>query len=164
MTLSANARIANLNEAMIAFLDALGEGAFSYFHIVRTAYPGVLGTTWTELTDHGWLRDENMNVVWYQFTPFGYVQALKVSGRSKEQQFLKGLGNICKVLKDALQNRSDFALVVFQDLVRDSGVSEAFARNAIDADLIWHVLGRIGAQWEGEHLLKVPPNFGLLPI
>ena len=32
-------------------------------------------------------------------------------------------------------------------MVAESGVSEAFAYNALDADLIRHVLGRIGATW-----------------
>ena len=46
----------------------------------------------------------------------------------------------------------------------ESGVSEAFAYNALDADLIRHILGRIGAAWDGEHLVKVPNDFGLVPM
>ena len=52
MTLSANARIANLNQAMIAFLNALGEEAFSYFHIVRTEYPSLILLQSAEATPH----------------------------------------------------------------------------------------------------------------
>jgi hypothetical protein len=164
MTLSADARLVNLNEALIAFLNALGESQFSYFYIMRTDYPGVLDTTWTELTRRGWLKDTNMNVTSYQFTPFGYVQALKISRRSEEPQFRERLGSICKVLKDSLKDRTDFDLIAFQDLVKESGVSEGFAQNALDADLIWHIFGRIGAQWEGEHLVRVPHDFGLTPM
>ena len=67
-------------------------------------------------------------------------------------------------MKHSLKGRSDFALIPFEDLVAESGVSEAFASNALDADLIHHILGRIGAEWDGEHLVKVPNDFGLAPI
>jgi hypothetical protein len=164
MTLSADARITNLNEALVAFLNALGEEQFSYFYIMRTDYPSVLDTTWTELTRRGWLKDANINLRCYQFTPFGYIQALKISKRSEEPQFRERLGSICKVLKGSLKGRADFEFIAFQDLVKESGVSAAFAQNVLDADLIWHVLGRMGAEWEGEHLVRVPHDFGLTPI
>lgn len=161
MTLSADARRANLNEALIAFLNGLGDGQFGVFYITTADYPHVLPTTWTGLVNTRLLKDLNMNVEMYQFTPSGYIAALKLSGRSDEQQFREGLGNLCRVLKGSLKDRTDSALVPFQDLVKESGVSEAFAYNALDADLIRHILGRIGAHWDGEHLVRVPHDFGL---
>jgi hypothetical protein len=68
------------------------------------------------------------------------------------------------VLKDSLKDRTDFALIPFQELVTESGVSEEFACNALDADSIRHILGRIGPAWDGEDLVKVPDDFGLIPI
>jgi hypothetical protein len=164
MTLSADARRANLNEALLAFLDKLGDGQFCWFYIIRTDYPDVLPTTWTELSNRGLLKDTDTNVETYQFTPRGYITALKLSGRSDEQQFREGLGNLCRVLKGCLKDRTgDFALIVFTNLVKESRVSEAFAQNALDADLIRHVLGRIGARWDGDQLVRVPHDFGLTP-
>jgi len=32
---------------------------------------------------------------------------------------------------------------------------EAFAANVLDADLILHILGKIGVAWDGEDLVKV---------
>ena len=164
MTLSRDARRRNPEEALVSFMDALGDGWFSAFYINRSDFAHVLPTTWTELTKRGLLKDMDMNVEMHQLTPLGYITALRVSGRSDEQQFRENLGRLCKVLKDSLKGRSDFALIPFQELVAESGVSEAFAYNALDADLIRHILGRIGAAWDGEHLVKVPNDFGLAPI
>ncbi len=164
MTLSPDTRRRNLNEALVSFLDALGDGWFCVLYISPSEFPNVQPTTWTELTKRGLLKDRDMNEEMYALTPLGYVTALRVSGRSDELQFREKLGRLCKVLKDSLKDRSDFALIPFQELVAESGVSEAFAYNALDADLIRHVLGRIGAAWEGEHLVRVPNDFGLAPI
>lgn len=164
MTLSPDARRRNLEEALVSFLDALGDGWFCVFYISPSDFPNVLPTTWTELTKRGLLKDSDMNVEMYELTPLGYVTALRVSGRSDEQQFRERLGRLCKVLKDSLKGRTDFALVPFQELVAESGVSEVFASNSLDADLIRHILGRIGAAWDGEHLVKVPNDFGLAPL
>lgn len=161
MTLSLDARRRNLDEALVSFIAALGDGWFSAFYIMRSDFPNVLPTTWTKLTNSGLLKDMNMNVEAYQFTPLGYVMALKVSRRSDDPQFRAKIGNLCKVLKDSVKVRSDFAWVPFDTLVAGSGVSKEFAYNVLDADLIRHVLGRIGAAWDGEHLVKVPNDFGL---
>lgn len=164
MTLSADARRRNLDEALVSFSDALGDGWFCTFYISPSDFPNVIETTWPELVRRGLLKDANMNEEMYKFTDSGYVKALKVSGRSEKPEFREKLGRLCKVMKDSLKGRSDFALISFQDLVTESGVSEAFASNALDADLIRNILGRIGAEWDGEHLVKVPNDFGLPPI
>ncbi len=163
ITLSVDARRRNLVEALVSFVDALGDGWFCVFYISPSEFPNVLKTTWPELIKRGLLKDTAMNEEMYQFTPLGYVTALRVSGRSDEQQFRENLGRLCKVLKDTLKGRSDFALIPFRELVAKSGVSEAFAYNALDADLIRYILGRIGAAWDGEHLVRVPNDFGLAP-
>ena len=153
-----------MDEALVSFMAALGDGGFSAFYIMPPDFPGVLPTTWTELTKRGLLKDLDMNVEAYQFTPFGYVKTLKVSGRSDDPEFRHKLGDLCKVLKDSVKGRSDFAWVPFDTLVAESGVSREFAYNALDADLIRHVLGRIAAERDGEHLVKVPNDFGLTRI
>jgi hypothetical protein len=104
----------------------------------------------------------NVSVEIYQLTSLGYVTALKISGRSNEPQFSEMLGKLCKVLKGRPKGRTDFALISFQDLVRESGVFEAFAYNVLDADLVARMLGRIGATGEGEHLVIVPHDSALL--
>jgi hypothetical protein len=164
MTLSSDDRCKNLNEALIAFLNRLGDGQFDVFCITPTDYPDALPTTWTEATNRRLLRDMDMNVEMYKFTPSGYVTALTLSGRSDEQQFREGLGNLCRVLKDSLEERTHFALIPFEELVKKSAVTKEFAHNALDADLIRHILGRIGAEWDGEDLVKVPHDFGLTPM
>jgi hypothetical protein len=161
MTLSPDTRRRNLDEALVSFLDALGDEWFCTFYISPPDFPNVLETTWPELIRRRLLKDTNMNEEMYLFTPLGYVTALKVSGRSDDPQFRAKLGNLCKVLKDSLKGRSDFAWVPFDTLVVESGVSKEFAYNALDADLIRNVLERIGAAWEGEHLVRVPNDFGL---
>ena len=109
MTLSPDASRRNIEEALVSFIKALGEGWLSAFYIMRSDFPDVLPTTWTELTKSGLLKDMDMNVEAYQFTPFGYVKALKVSGRSDDPQFRGKLGDLCKVLKVSFKGRSDFA-------------------------------------------------------
>jgi len=145
-------------------MDALGDRWFRFFYISPSDFPNVLASTWTELTRRGWLEEEFLNFEMYRLTPLGYATALKISGRSDDPQFHEKLGRLCEVMKDTRKGRADFALIPFQELVAESGVSEAFAYNALDADLIRHILGRIGATWDGEHLVRVPNDFGLAPI
>ncbi|MGO9273228.1 MAG: hypothetical protein ACLQOO_23830 [Terriglobia bacterium] len=164
MTLSVDARLKNLNDALLAFLNALGEERFLLFFFEPTDYPDVLPTTWTELTNAHLLEDMNWTSRAYRFTPRGYIRALKLSGRLNEEKFKQELGKLCAVLKRTLPNRNDFGLIGFQELVKESGVSEAFAQNALDADLIRHVFGKTGARWHGDHYVEVPQDFGLAPI
>lgn len=150
-----------MKEALVAFLGALGEREFTLFIIDPTQNAKVLPTTWLELTEKGWIRDMDMTPQSYQLTPMGFVEALRVSGLSGEKQFREKLGRVCNVLKGRVKDRTTFSFIAFWDLVKESGLSGAFVQNAIDADLFRWVLGRIGAQWEGDHLIKIPPNFGL---
>jgi hypothetical protein len=164
MTHSVDARRANLNEALIAFLNGLGDGHLCFFTINPTDYPIVLQTTWPELTSRFLLKDMDMNPQMFELTPAGYVMALQLSGRSNDPQFRERLGRLCRVLKGTLKDRTDSGLITLEDLLKESGVPEAFAHNAIEADLIRHILGRIGAVWEGERVVRVPRDFGLTPI
>jgi hypothetical protein len=164
MTLSSDARRQNFDGALVSFLDALGDRLFCTFYISPSDYPNVLATTWTELTSRGLLNHLDWNIEMYQLTPLGYVTALKISGRADDPEFREKLGRLCKVLKGSLKDRTDFAFVAFHDVVKESGLSEDFARNALDADLIGRILGRTGAMWEGEHIVRVPNNFGLTPL
>jgi hypothetical protein len=73
MTLSVDDRRANLREALIAFLIALGDRQFDLFFIEPAKYPEVLPTTWVELTNRNWLKEMDMNIELYKFTPSGYA-------------------------------------------------------------------------------------------
>jgi hypothetical protein len=165
MTDSPEARRENFDEALIGFLNALGSRSLRSFDINPSDYPGVWLTTWTELTTQGLLEDFNIQVDMYRLTGSGYLEALRVSGSSGEPQFQENLGSLCKVLKDSLKGRREFALISFQDVVARSRLSEAFVENAIDADLIGNILGRTGARWDGQCLvIRVPHDFGLPPM
>jgi hypothetical protein len=164
MTLSTDARRANLNEALIAFLGKLGDEQFLWFRIEPGEYSDVWPTTWIELTGKRLIRDMNMTLEGYGFTVTGYVEALKLSGKSDEQTFREGLGSLCKALKGHVKDRTDDGLVAVHDLVKESGVSEAFVHNALDAELIDRILRKKGAHWHGEHFVRVPRDFGLTPI
>ena len=48
----------------------------------------------------------------------------------------------------------------FQKLVAESGVSEAFAHNPLDGDLIRQISGRICPEWDEEYVVRVPDDFG----
>jgi hypothetical protein len=164
MTLSPQARCENFDEALTAFLKALGDRPLRSLDISQSDYPSVCRTTWTELAEHGFLEDLNANAAMYRLTGPGYAEALKVSGRSDERWFQEDLGCLCKVLKDALCGRSEDEFIPLQVAATNSGLTEAFVENAIDADLIWEIFGKVGAHWSGEHLIRVPHNFGLPPM
>jgi hypothetical protein len=164
MTLSVDDRRENLRDALIAFLNKLGDRRLNLFFIDRAKYPQVIPTTWTELSKRYWIKDVASTIEWYTFTPLGYVQALKVSGRADEAQFRADLGKLCKVLKDSLKGRTTKSLIDLYAEAKESGLSAAFVKNALDADLIGEILGKFGAQWEGDTTIKVPPNFGLSPL
>jgi len=164
MTLSIAARRKNMKEALVSLTNSLGETHFTDLTVIPSHYPDVLPTTWTEMTRHGLLEDEGMNFVAYRLTKYGYTRALHESGRWEDPELREQLGEMCKVLKGCLKDRTDFGLISFYDLVTASGVPEAFAQNALDADLIRHVLGRNGAKWDGDHTVRVPHDFGLAPM
>ena len=165
MTLSVHYRCANLKMALISFLDALGDRPLRSLDISPLNYPCVLPTTWTELTNQGLLQDSNIQDAMYGLTNTGYVEALRVSGRSDEPQFQEKIGKLCKVLKDSLKDRTDFALIPLPEIVAKSGLSEGFVENAVDADLIRHMLGRAGAHWDGQStVVRVPHDFGLIQM
>jgi hypothetical protein len=159
MTLSLADRRANLHQALIQFLDALGDRMLCHFRIEPKDYPTVLKTTWLELTNRGWLHDMDTNPEMYELSAAGYVEALRLSRRGDKPEFREGLGRVCKVLKGFLKGRTDSQLVDFQTLVKEANVSEGFAFNAIEADLIGCALGRVGVRWEGELLIYVPCDF-----
>jgi hypothetical protein len=164
MTLSVDDRRANLREALISFLNALGDRQFDHFFIEPAKFPEVLPTTWVELTNRHWIEEVDMNGALCKFTSFGYVMALRSSGCADEAQFREDLGKLCKALKDSMKGRTTESLIDFYALVKGSGLPEAFVKNALDADLIGEMLCRVGAQWEGDTIIKVPPNFGLTPL
>jgi len=119
--LSADARRRNLDEALVSFMDALGDEWFCSLYISPAGFPNVLPTTWAELTSKGILQDRDLNDETYELTPFGYVMVLRVSGRSDERQFREKLGKFCKVLKGSLKRRHDIGRIAFQELVAESG-------------------------------------------
>jgi len=165
VTLSIDDRRANLRDALIAFLDALGDRQFHLSFIEPAKFPEVLPTTWVELTNRHWIEEVDENGALCKFTSFGYVMALRISGCADEAQFREDLGKLCKVLKDSLKGRTTESLIDLYAVVKESGLPEAFVKNAIDADLIGEILGRIGAEWLGDsYFIRVPPNFGLTPL
>src|SRR5260370_29823679 len=105
MTVSANDRTRNMDEALMAFLSAMGDLQFVAYDIDPARHPDVLATTWTELEKRGWLEDINANIPYFRFTPFGYARALKVTGRTDAPEFRERLGQLCGVLKDAVNRR-----------------------------------------------------------
>jgi hypothetical protein len=161
LTMSSGDRRAYINQALAEFLNSLGDGMLCHFRIEPKDYPAVLKTTWLELTSRGWLHDMDMNPEMYELSAAGYVEALHLSGRCKKPEFLEALGRICMVLKGRMKDRADSQLIDFYTLVREANVSEGFAFNAIEADLIRCVIGKVGARWDGELLIEVPPDFGL---
>lgn len=165
MTLSADERRTNQREALVAFLDRLADRHLALFEIRKKDYPCVLETTWEELRRNGFLLDESpLGAERFTLTCLGYVEALQVSGTSREGCFQEQLGRVCKALKVYAGNiRTGSVSIPFQGLVEKSGVPEAFARNAIDCELIERVFGQRGATWtdcKSKHFIKVPSDVG----
>lgn len=169
MTLSADDRGTNHREALVAFLDRLGDQHLALFEIRKKDLPRVLKTTWVELMRKGFLVDESpLGTERLKLTCSGYVAALEVSGRSKEPGFLEDLRRLCAALKNCVKRRADleadFKIISLQCLVEGSGLSKAFALNAIDCELIERVFRQRGAKWtdcKSRHFIKVPSDVGI---
>lgn len=106
--------------------------------------------------------DSNLRM--YKMESSGYLQALRMSGRSKDPKFRSDLGKMCAALKGRVKGRSASDFVGLYELMTETGLSEAFIRNAVDADLFRNVFGNAGVEWAGDHAIHVPHTFGLEEI
>jgi hypothetical protein len=161
MTLSAEGRRTNVNEALKAFLDGLAGGYFGTVYLERSNYPHVLNTSWTVIANEYLIEPIDDAEQFFRLAPAGYREALTLSGRDRDQQFRQDLGKLCEVLKKRVKGRDCGGVTMRLDLVQQSGLSEGFVCNALGADLIRHVLNRHGAEWDGDNLIRVPLDFGI---
>lgn len=166
MTLSASDRRKNLNEALVLLQNSVDDRRFDQQLFRPTEFGDILPTTLKTLTDKDWLEEVVRTIggpQFYRFTARGYLEALEISGRSREPQFLSQLGHLCRALKRHVDGRNDDAFVHIQQIADQAAVSVPLVYNAIECNLIDHIFRRTGARWYGStkgQLITIPVNFG----
>ena len=166
MTLSKDARRQNLDEAILLLMDALhGRSIMEVFIDERSVDPRILPTTWGELKERGLVKETNSRYTYVLSGP-GWIKGLKLRGKFDSDKLNVMTGGLCAALKDRVKGRQDEAFVQVAQLAADSGLPEAFIRNAVESDLIREKFGTKGARWASGSLnfIVVPVGFGMEPF
>jgi hypothetical protein len=159
-------REANIELALKLFLEQLGD------HWIKTSLIDPNASTYSDIYQTTWMELENRCLIAqsivYQFvlTGYGWEKALALTGKRNDTT-REQIGRICQSLKLRVKGRANPAGVEFvtiQDIKGDTGLSEGFISNIIEAKLIEQWLNREGAHWADGfdgRMVVVPLNFGL---
>jgi hypothetical protein len=122
----------------------------------------VFPTTWKALSRKGLVKEFSFNRYW--FTPAGWIEALKVTGRFTSQDMKEKAGKLSAGLKKRVKARREDCLVSRTELANETGLSESFVYDAIDCHLLRHLFGSIDAYWapgdQMKNYIEVPSDFG----
>jgi hypothetical protein len=165
MTKSREDRLASIDEAILLLMDNLhGRSIMEVFIDERFMDDRILSTTWDELKDRYFVRETNSRYT-YTLSGLGWIIGLKLRG-DFETDALKGMaGALCAALKDRVKGRQDDAMVQVAELAVETGIPEAFIRNAVEADLFYELFGTKGAAWasfeDRRRFILIPRGFGM---
>jgi hypothetical protein len=118
-------------------------------------------TTWQSMSRGGWLIGTELGGgLHYGLTKSGLVEGLRrtVKGQSLKEQ----LGRLQAAAKIHVEGRNQEAVVNFEELQKDSGLPEEFVFNAIECDLVGHILETHGPAWlHAGVTVRIPLDLGL---
>lgn len=167
MTLSKEARWQNLREAVQLLMDNLHGRSIMEVFISERSDPRILPVTWDELKKRYLIRETNSRYMFTLSGP-GWIEGLKLRDEFDTAEMKAMTGKLCAALKDRVKGRQYEALVHVAQLAADSGLPEAFIRNAIESDLIHEQFGTEGAAWASYEdrgkLVRIPVGFGTPPL
>jgi hypothetical protein len=165
MTLSKLDLIDNLELALRLMLESLPANRPYEWELLdgdTAPFSPVFPTTWKALSRKGLVKEFSFNR--YRFTPAGWIEALKVTGRFASRDLKEKAGKLSAALKKRVKGRREDCLVSRTELANETGLSESFVYDAIDCHLLRHLFGSIDAYWapgdQMNNYIEVPIDFG----
>jgi hypothetical protein len=168
MTVSRNARIDNLANALKLMTQEVGENTMwsVFIDANKPEYQDILPTTWKDLVDrymvkdHGWGR--------YQLTGRGWLKGVKLLDLPETPEFNQKMSQLAATLKSRVKGRQQEALVDVWTVAKESGVTVDFVWNAIESKLLDNCFSMKGASFnpndQNRHYVIIPIDFGMEPL
>ena len=95
-------------------------------------------------------------------TPSGFREVLCRVPISRGQSLKEQLGRLQASAKRHVEGRNQEAVVSFEELQKDSGLPEDFVFNAIECDLVGHILKTHGPAWlQSGVRVRIPLDLGI---
>lgn len=170
MSLSKEARLKNLEDAVLLLMDNIHESQsiMEVFIDDRSLDARILPTTWNELRRYGFVRECNNSSFYYTLSGRGWLTALGIRGQLDTPDMKAKTGRLCAALKDRVKGRDHGVVVHVSEVAAGASLTEAFVRNAIESRLIQEIFGITGADWAGYDdrgkFILIPNDFGLEPL
>lgn len=120
-------------------------------------------TTWESMSRGGWLTETpTSGRPHYTLTPSGFREGLRRVSISENQSLKEELGRLQAAAKKHVEGRNQEAVVSFEGLQKECGLSEEFVFNAIECDLVGHILKTHGPAWlQHGFSVRIPLDLGL---
>jgi hypothetical protein len=171
MSISREQRHENTRLALSLLLKCFGEDTMigNLCDSADPVFKDVLPTTWLELERRGFVERTPLmcESTRYEFTGAGWYAALEVAGRLQDAGFVAKLGAIAKVLKSAVKDRREDAILYSDSVASEAGCSDEFIYNVIESRALDRCFNMQGAVWEAgtaTKIIHVPADFGLPPL
>lgn len=123
-------------------------------------------TTWKDLEDMGeivvcWFHDQIEGV---HFTPKGWFDSITLTGKLDEVAFQESFGTLTAALKKRVDRANDAQVEVWR-IVGETGLSEEFIANCINANIWRRKYARYGAEFlpDSQDFIGIPSRF-CMPI
>lgn len=165
MTISRIERTEDEKLALSLMLDNLpADRPFEWemFDADLEPFKAILPTTWRALSRRGLVFGRSFNR--YELSAAGWIAALKVTGRFGTLEMTEQAGRLSAALKAHVKGRHANGCTTLQEVAAESGLDEAFVRNAINSHLIQELFGTIDAYWAPDDQMKnyieIPLDFG----
>ena len=167
MSLSKDERQKNANLALSLLLAATGNNRISTSFHRRddSAFKNVHNTTWVELEEQRLINSLlNHTALGYSLTANGWIKAVRDAGLIRDQDFLKKLGSLSRVIKGHVKGRHAEVMINLQTVASEAGLAENWIYNVIESNMLEVVFAKRGATWLSNfkgQIIKIPITFGL---
>src|SRR5579872_922397 len=143
MTISKRTRVRDMGNAFHLIVDELQSRRVSdaVFSPDAEPFSKCTNTTWQSMSRGGWLTEtQSSGRPHYMLTPSGFREGLRRVPIPEGRSLNEGLGRLQAAAKIHVEGRNQEAVVNFEELQKDCGLSEEFVFNAIQCDLVGHFL------------------------
>jgi hypothetical protein len=125
----------------------------------------ILGTTWSQLKEQSLVRQANNSRWLYTLSGYGLLHGLKMRGEFDTEETRQKTGKLAAALKRRIKsvNRECDQFADVGELTTETGLSQEFIRNAIEASFIEELFGTRGAEWDSSgrgRSIRIPNQFG----
>lgn len=166
MTYSVEYQRANQLELLTRFLDAAGDGdaVRIVFEPKDPQFTDTIPTSWVHLADQGYLNPvHTFGNPAYQFTAFGWLRAMELSGRLTSRLTAERAQLLIKAIKARVEREGHVPVLIdSRDVAAETGLPEGWVHNALTSDLLHELYPDRGysVASDGVNMFRAPATFG----